>query len=87
MHYIDYDLSGKEKSVLLLHSDAPVSGHMSCSFSGFLDERKLTFLIMQDGPERMAEEAKLFKYPFPYLYDEVCLHSALCLRFNDYQYQ
>ncbi|CAL5089722.1 unnamed protein product [Urochloa decumbens] len=24
----------------------------------------------QDGPERMAEEAKLFKYPFPYLYDE-----------------
>ncbi|KAF8690624.1 hypothetical protein HU200_040995 [Digitaria exilis] len=24
----------------------------------------------QDGPEQMAEEAKLFKYPFPYLYDE-----------------
>ncbi|MCD9643033.1 hypothetical protein HAX54_030137 [Datura stramonium] len=24
----------------------------------------------QDGPEFMAEEAKLFKYPFPYLYDE-----------------
>ncbi|XP_004955932.1 uncharacterized protein LOC101781002 isoform X1 [Setaria italica] len=24
----------------------------------------------QDGPECMAEEAKLFKYPFPYLYDE-----------------
>ncbi|CAN6165776.1 unnamed protein product [Urochloa humidicola] len=24
----------------------------------------------QDGPERMAEDAKLFKYPFPYLYDE-----------------
>ncbi|CAN6197451.1 unnamed protein product [Urochloa humidicola] len=24
----------------------------------------------QDGPEHMAEEAKLFKYPFPYLYDE-----------------
>ncbi|XP_068648666.1 uncharacterized protein [Aristolochia californica] len=24
----------------------------------------------QDGPEYMAEEAKLFKYPFPYLYDE-----------------
>ncbi|CAD6226098.1 unnamed protein product [Miscanthus lutarioriparius] len=24
----------------------------------------------QDGPERMAEEAKLFKYHFPYLYDE-----------------
>ncbi|CAN6197450.1 unnamed protein product [Urochloa humidicola] len=23
-----------------------------------------------DGPEHMAEEAKLFKYPFPYLYDE-----------------
>ncbi|XP_015694997.2 uncharacterized protein LOC102722879 [Oryza brachyantha] len=24
----------------------------------------------QDGPEYMAEEAKLYKYPFPYLYDE-----------------
>ncbi|KAG2632438.1 hypothetical protein PVAP13_2NG523092 [Panicum virgatum] len=24
----------------------------------------------QDGPERMAEDAKLFNYPFPYLYDE-----------------
>ncbi|KAG9457153.1 hypothetical protein H6P81_001661 [Aristolochia fimbriata] len=24
----------------------------------------------QDGPEYMAEEAELFKYPFPYLYDE-----------------
>lgn len=23
----------------------------------------------QDGPERMAEEARHFKYPFPYLYD------------------
>ncbi|WVZ62644.1 hypothetical protein U9M48_012364 [Paspalum notatum var. saurae] len=27
-------------------------------------------LCFWDGPERMAEEAKLFKYPFPYLYDE-----------------
>ncbi|XP_031265879.1 uncharacterized protein LOC116124303 isoform X3 [Pistacia vera] len=25
----------------------------------------------QDGPEFMAEEAKLFNYPFPYLYDEL----------------
>ncbi|XP_016435750.1 uncharacterized protein LOC107761969 isoform X1 [Nicotiana tabacum] len=24
----------------------------------------------QDGPEFMVEDAKLFKYPFPYLYDE-----------------
>ncbi|XP_010477397.1 PREDICTED: uncharacterized protein LOC104756492 [Camelina sativa] len=24
----------------------------------------------QDGPEFMAEDAKVFKYPFPYLYDE-----------------
>ncbi|KAK1300798.1 hypothetical protein QJS10_CPB13g00850 [Acorus calamus] len=24
----------------------------------------------QDGPELMAEDAKVFKYPFPYLYDE-----------------
>ncbi|KAM1042667.1 hypothetical protein TB2_033524 [Malus domestica] len=24
----------------------------------------------QDGPQFMAEDAKLFKYPFPYLYDE-----------------
>ncbi|XP_042476060.1 uncharacterized protein LOC122057807 isoform X3 [Macadamia integrifolia] len=24
----------------------------------------------EDGPEFMTEEAKLFKYPFPYLYDE-----------------
>ncbi|KAH1245474.1 hypothetical protein GmHk_06G015805 [Glycine max] len=24
----------------------------------------------QDGPEFMAEDAKLFGYPFPYLYDE-----------------
>ncbi|XP_058097295.1 uncharacterized protein LOC131242578 isoform X3 [Magnolia sinica] len=24
----------------------------------------------QDGPDFMAEEAKLFKYPFPYLYDQ-----------------
>lgn len=27
-------------------------------------------MILQDGPEFMAKEAKLFKYPFPYLYDE-----------------
>ncbi|XWS25003.1 hypothetical protein CRYUN_Cryun27aG0033300 [Craigia yunnanensis] len=26
----------------------------------------------QDGPEFMAEEAKLYNYPFPYLYDEEC---------------
>ncbi|KAF3661286.1 putative protein PLEKHA9-like [Capsicum annuum] len=25
----------------------------------------------QDGPEFMAQEATLFKYPFPYLYDEI----------------
>jgi hypothetical protein len=25
----------------------------------------------QDGPLFMAEEAKTFGYPFPYLYDEV----------------
>lgn len=25
----------------------------------------------QDGPDFMAEEAKIFNYPFPYLYDEV----------------
>ncbi|XP_020426006.1 uncharacterized protein LOC18766432 isoform X2 [Prunus persica] len=25
----------------------------------------------QDGPQFIAEEAKLFKYPFPYLYDEL----------------
>ncbi|ONM21282.1 Thioredoxin superfamily protein [Zea mays] len=31
----------------------------------------------QDGPDRMAEEAELFKYPFPYLYDEVWPHRAL----------
>ncbi|XP_050365234.1 uncharacterized protein LOC126783752 isoform X2 [Argentina anserina] len=24
----------------------------------------------QDGPEFMSEDAKLFKYPFPYLYDQ-----------------
>jgi len=24
----------------------------------------------------MAEDAKLFEYPFPYLYNEVCLHRA-----------
>lgn len=29
-------------------------------------------LSLQDGPKFMAEEAKLFNYPFPYLYDEVC---------------
>lgn len=27
----------------------------------------------QDGPEFMAEDAKTFKYPFPYLYDEVSI--------------
>lgn len=25
----------------------------------------------QDGPEFMAEDAKIFNYQFPYLYDEV----------------
>ena len=30
-------------------------------------------MILQDGPEFMAEEAKLFNYPFPYLFDEVHL--------------
>ena len=45
-------------------------------FSDFLVEPKINLLILQDGPERMAEDAKLFEYPFPYLYDEVCLHRA-----------
>ncbi|KAM3371939.1 hypothetical protein ACQJBY_019034 [Aegilops geniculata] len=34
------------------------------------DIAKLTSFYMEDGPEYMAEEANLFKYPFPYLYDE-----------------
>lgn len=41
-------------------------------------------LSLQDGPKFMAEEAKLFNYPFPYLYDEVCkcqFPLALCLNF------
>ena len=54
-------------------------------FSDFLVEPKINLMILQDGPERMAEDAKLFKYPFPYLYDEVCLHSPPWLRFKDYQ--
>lgn len=29
-------------------------------------------LATQDGPAFMAEEARAFGYPFPYLYDEVC---------------
>ncbi|KAK8952187.1 hypothetical protein KSP39_PZI004245 [Platanthera zijinensis] len=29
-----------------------------------------TFTHPQDGPKFMAEEAKLFGYPFPYLFDE-----------------
>ncbi|KAK4340907.1 hypothetical protein RND71_039408 [Anisodus tanguticus] len=37
----------------------------------------------QDGPELMAEDAKLFKYPFPYLYDEVCFYNEfLMIVFN-----
>ncbi|PIA41774.1 hypothetical protein AQUCO_02200302v1 [Aquilegia coerulea] len=35
----------------------------------------------QDGPEFMAEDAKLFKYPFPYLYDE--LFSMFLLQSQD----
>ncbi|VAH85161.1 unnamed protein product [Triticum turgidum subsp. durum] len=34
------------------------------------DIAKLTSFYIEDGPEYMAEEAKLFKYSFPYLYDE-----------------
>lgn len=32
---------------------------------------------MQDGPQFMAEEAKLFNYPFPYLFDEVRTLSSI----------
>jgi hypothetical protein len=31
----------------------------------------------QDGPTFMAEDAKAYKYPFPYLYDEVSFWSSL----------
>ncbi|RVW32546.1 hypothetical protein CK203_093752 [Vitis vinifera] len=34
-------------------------------------------LSLQDGPKFMAEEAKLFNYPFPYLYDEELNFSNL----------
>ena len=48
--------------------------------------QKLTFLLLQDGPERMAEEAKLFKYHFPYLYDEVWPFCAFNSKiFNDHE--
>ncbi|CAI5509918.1 unnamed protein product [Closterium sp. Naga37s-1] len=30
----------------------------------------LRSLLQQDGPDKMAEEAKQFNFPFPYLYDE-----------------
>jgi hypothetical protein len=53
-------------------------GSRGCS--GFLVAQNLDFyffLSLQDGPDRMAEEAELFKYPFPYLYDEVWPHRAL----------
>jgi hypothetical protein len=32
---------------------------------------------VQDGPTFMAEDAKAYKYPFPYLYDEVSFWSSL----------
>ena len=48
--------------------------------------QKLTFLLLQDGPERMAEEAKLFKYPFPYLYDEVWPHPFNSKIFSAHEY-
>ena len=41
----------------------------------------------QDGPDFMAEDAKIFKYPFPYLYDEASIwcwgipYSSCCLVF------
>uniref|UniRef100_A0A0E0LJ46 Thioredoxin domain-containing protein n=1 Tax=Oryza punctata TaxID=4537 RepID=A0A0E0LJ46_ORYPU len=34
------------------------------------DIAKLTSFYMEDGPDYIAEEAKLYKYSFPYLYDE-----------------
>lgn len=41
-------------------------------------------LLWQDGPEFMAEDAKMFKYPFPYLYDEVnlCMFIASLFFFS-----
>jgi hypothetical protein len=36
-----------------------------------LNDRPTWSSASQDGPELMAEDAKLFGYPFPYLYDEV----------------
>lgn len=36
-----------------------------------LNDRPIWNSASQDGPEFMAEDAKLFGYPFPYLYDEV----------------
>ncbi|KAL6897310.1 hypothetical protein ACP4OV_007006 [Aristida adscensionis] len=35
-----------------------------------LTKNRLPMHWVLDGPEPMAEEAKLFNYPFPYLYDE-----------------
>lgn len=41
----------------------------------------------QDGPDFMAEDAKIFKYPFPYLYDEVIiLLSFVWLNWICYSY-
>lgn len=37
--------------------------------------------LSQDGPEFMAEDAKVFKYPFPYLYDEVSFVCSMLFLF------
>lgn len=37
----------------------------------FADHVLLAQWKSQDGPQFMAEEAKAYGYPFPYLYDEV----------------
>ena len=44
--------------------------YVSCMLKMSFDFSKIE-LSLQDGPNFMAEEAKLFSYPFPYLYDEV----------------
>lgn len=41
----------------------------------FADHVLLAQWKTQDGPQFMAEEAKVYGYPFPYLYDEVGLRQ------------
>jgi hypothetical protein len=77
---ISFIITSRPKSVYTIECDLEEFVQQSLSHDPNKNKRTLCLDDdhgVQDGPTFMAEDAKAYKYPFPYLYDEVSFWSSL----------